>query len=319
MGWFIFWVILALVAGYGSWQYLYQGKIVIGPRMSERAVIVNELGNLIVLGPGTHFLPPGWKEMQRLDTNRDPISVKEEEVKSSNGGLFTLELSFASLIGRRFNRKNGVLRKPPSQRIEEDQQEIDPELIKDVVTRLQFSKGEEKAETLRLLRKAVEATISEYTDDELLLAKDNKPAVPRNWKPEEQWMIDEGHIREIKNAQNDQQFYDHIADLIELRANFLLRDVGINVVSVQIIQPPKFVDKESQKAVESALRAAKLNKFRAADDLSKAQTLSANTPEFGDVCIGEGYQAIGKGVAEAGTNFGKAFGEALGKALKGGS
>ncbi len=288
---------------------LSNNRFQVGPRKSERMVVINLERNMKVLGPGTHVLGPAWTKFQKLDTNRNPSDMKDNKFKFKNGVLGKLTVVFATILGRDFDKKNGILmnheeNRPMTPHEYDDQRFIKDENLLELVTRVNVEKEDDLTTAKQCLEKAIEATMSAYTDTELILFEEtlakraaNQPFIipdPKRLKPGEEWITD--IITPALEPKTDDQLLGGLARLIELRANYLLRDLGINIIGVKIIDPPSYVDPVSQKDLETTARAEKLARVPEVPGFSKAQTASANTEQFGQVCQAEGLIAIGQGL-----------------------
>lgn len=302
--WFLF--------AYAIWSSYLQNAFTVEPNNRERLVIQNVLtGNITVLGPGSHPTAPWWKELERVDLNREPVSVpsKEhsaEEVKTSDGIRLLIEYRLDMLSGRPFHPDTGALGVyDPVTKILTKINVDDPAAVRDeevvlAVTRIDFKQRETRIRDI--VKASLEAELGHYKADELMTPEKNQPEVPKGPPPG-------------PKVTSTADLYKELAALIEALANRGLLFVGINIVDFKITNL-RFADDKLQQALENAKRIAKLREaalqaqyadpsLKGGDRISYREALAAGTDQYGTVTQAEAGRAFGEALADGLKKFGK--------------
>lgn len=315
MNWLsLFVLVLTVASAYGIWQIFFQNQFNVEPGRRERLVIQNNQGDLDVLGPGRHFCGPGWFKFVEVSINRDPIVVTGQTVKCSNGPVLLTDFRYDILHGRPFNINNGVLTV-----IDPDNDtEVKPDLIKQTVIRINDFSAKHREYVAQIVSAAVETTFADYTDAALMTpGKQPNPQVPTQaiidreivvdhpGQPARRWMVDPAQLIQPRLIGTAAELYDQLSRLIELKVNFGLRHLGINILSFRITDLV-YRDAQVQQALEMGARLERLRQaLPAGSDLTDAELLAAGTDQLGITSLGQGIRKAGLAVGEGLRNFGR--------------
>jgi hypothetical protein len=274
---------------YSQWRVYHDNRVTVDPGNRERLVIRDLAGRLDVLGPGEHYLPAWWTEFQRVNINRKAVEATDV-VKALTGVQLDIVYRYDIIAGRRYSRENGQLRLGPTKRID-DASQVNSDDVIEAVTRIEYS--EHEAQIAQRVRFVTETVMASFTDNQLLTPNTSPVHVPRLDLPvEDRWMYDavdpetDNPIFPQRNIpiETVADLYDRLGKLIELRVNFLLRFLGINIVSFHI-SDLKHHDPIIQGALELASRNARLREATANDGLSPVERLAVGTNQFGMTVI----------------------------------
>ncbi len=292
------WVLLAIVV----WALYFRNQQKVEPNNRERVVIQKvTTGEMDVLGPGTHFLGPEWKILERVDLNREPVSVSgdhAEEVKSSDGIRLKIEYRYDMVSGRPFDKKKGTLKVDP-----DNADKVTKEMVISAVTRIDYPKRKDRIG--EIVKAALEEELGQYTADQLMTPGTTGTPVfnaPQSATP--------GGIAP-KSITTTADLYTQLGKCVEERANRSLLHVGINIVDFKVTNL-RFVGDELQKALENEKRMEKL--AAAAEkakrgDMTDREAFAVGTEHQGTVAVAQATtnagQAFGRGLSEIGKGLGK--------------
>lgn len=302
------WEITCLVSlilfGFAIWRMFFSNRIIVEPGPRERVVLRDLRGEMRVLGPGTHYLSPIWKEFRRVETNREPIEVGSDSVKTSTNVMVEIGYRYDILVGRPFDKQNGILMVTNI----DDTSQIDDDEVKSAVSKIDYD--DHKAQIQQRVRSVMEQVFAGLTDIELfLIDTDEKgPVIIPKKEEEPDWIMKAVDIEDrtqrlfpdlpkegIKRAK---LLYDRLSKLIELKVNYDLRFLGINIVSFQITLM-RYLASEMQKALEARQQRERLEEATEGMKLTSAQQFSLNTDQFGQVTQAEAIKDASKNVSEA--------------------
>jgi hypothetical protein len=275
-----------------------------------------------VLESGTHFRPVWWKILERVDLNRENVHVIDDEFRTADGALLTVNYRFDIIAGRSFDEKTGQLKDPDTGALNpnpDDQNLVTEEAIKLAVTRIDFVDREKRV--LGIMRGAVEEELGLYKL-KALVSPSNPKLGGVNFAA---LMIEGKQIHPTATVNTISELYKELAKRIEAHCNKNLTFVGLNITGTQItnLKPSK----ETQESVEKPLRAdyeadaAEQTLDRAAakgHNVSYREALVAEDPAaFGEVTKAEATRDAAAGISAAIKKGTKAISDGLKKFGKG--
>lgn len=285
------------------WSY-FNNRQVVEPNNRERLVIQEVLtGKMQVLGPGTHFLPSGWKELVRVDLNREPKQVpassggEGEEFRTSEGVLGRIEYRYDMVSGREFDQSTGRLILPDQ--VDNPDASVKEWVIALAVTRIDFEARHERIAAV--VSAAIETELGSYTSDQLFrTANSGGFSIPAAAVPEL-------GLNQVVVERAD-QLYTELAKCIEAKANQHLIFVGINIVGFQLTNL-KPASANLQQSLEQEVRTQRHT--AAAHQLIMTAGVGANI-SFREALVATDPTALGVvAQAEATVEAAQAFGEAI--------
>ncbi len=324
--WTLFVSVMVLVIIGAVASLLLQNVVVVDPAGTERKVVTEPSGGLKVLGPGNHYLLPIWRVFgEPVSINREPVDVKENAVKSTSGAVLFVDFRYDIVAGRPFDEDNGMLVHPwdrsKSVKID-DPHTVRDDMIISAVTKIDYSQRQEIV--AQRVDAVVEKVCAWYSDEELMLTGEEGPIVPPVSlimldKDKHDWIRKAGdpetkdllfvreesnkNIPPIRRVTSAAELYQSLSSLIELLVNYELRFLGINIVSFRITNLI-YKDPKVQKALEMKTRLRHARAAKGTDtNLSDAEVLAAS--EEGQL----GQAVLGRGIAEAGREFGRNIGK----------
>ncbi len=294
--WYIF-LPLAII-GWGVYFVLKEklkNRIVVAHDKQERVVIREKnTGRLRVLGAGTHYPTPNWREDFRVDLNQHPRDLNGLTVITRDGIELLVDFRFTVLLGRDFNKLNGQLTSPKKDIIK-DENVLEAVTITDYDKREAFVDGEFSG--------TVDPIFRGYRYEELILPDQQSPhiKIPRQDIIYGDINDPDGHyILRAEDAPDGAAVFRLLEKLIYRQVNYNLRDVGFNIAEVRI-KDMKPKDPEMQRAQD---RVGKVSRLVAATQkipgtgLTEREKFAVGTAEFGSVTQAEATRAAGESFSE---------------------
>jgi hypothetical protein len=304
-----------LLFGYALFRLYFSNRFTVKPNNIERVVVQNAAtGRLKVLGPGTHFLGPGWKELTKIMLNREPVSVSDEEVRSADGNRLEVEYRFDMIAGRPFHPVTGQIGlydpgPPPTfTPISADDRSAvrDREVIL-AVTAINFEQREQRIR--EVVRAALEQEVGLYSADLLTVPQEIAQAARTAGQPLPQIprVATPGGIAPV-DIDNAAVLYRQLAQCVAENANAGLLHVGINIIDFRIMNL-RYKDPKLQEALESKKRLAKLKdaalQLTGRDGITLREGLAAGTDQYGTVVLGEAGRDAADDIGFGLANFGR--------------
>lgn len=314
-------ILVALGIGIVSilWTFLMNHKVV-EPNNRERLVIQDVLtGSMKVLGPGTHFPPPWWKDLERVDLNREPKETIGQEFKTADGVLGLVDFRFDMISGRAYDPVSGRLLDPDG--IDNTERSVSEEVILQAVTRIDYADREQRVS--EIASAVIESELGSYTSDQAFrTAQTAAETLGGFFYVPTQAVPSLGlNTHQVRNAHD---LYEALSKSIEAKINKELTFVGINIVGFRITNlKPKSPAFQESLEIEPRTRrheaAARDMVARAGADanISYREALVATNPDaLGQVAtaeatvesaaaIGEAIKVGAQALAEGLKNFGK--------------
>lgn len=311
-----FWFLVVFVfpwfyLAYLIWRSHLQNTFRVEPNNRERLVLQNALtGGIAVLRPGAHPRGPWWKELARVDLNREPVAVPGEgrpsdEVKTSDGIRLHVDYRYDIITGRPFDDVTGRLTVKP-----DAVDAVQDHVVILATTRIDFADREKRVQ--EIVENTLEAVFGWYQADALMtpedFAKKETLQVPKDrlCGPDNTSRPDDVLA---ENVQNPAKLYEQLAKCVQELANRDLLFVGINIVDFRITNL-RFLDPRLQEALEDKKRKQKLREAakeaqRDGMNLTDREAFAVGTDQFGTVALAEAGQKFGESLADGLRKFGK--------------
>lgn len=296
-----------LLFGYALFRLYFGNRFTVKPNNIERVVVQNTAtGQLKVLGPGTHFLGPGWKELSRVQLNREPFTIASEEARSSDGIRMDVDLRFDLVSGRPFHPRTGQIGiyTPPTPPATEKFEPLDPDdrqavtdvMVISAVTAINYADREKRAR--EVIKGAIDRVVGQYTGEQLTVPGEVPPfSVPPSVPP----LVTPGNVK------NTAELFQQLAQYINEEANLSLLNVGINIVDMRITNLG-YKDPKTQEALESKKRLEKYRKAaREVPGVTEREglALAADPGQYGTVVLGEAGRDAADSIGDGLKNFGR--------------
>jgi regulator of protease activity HflC (stomatin/prohibitin superfamily) len=292
------------------WLIFAGNKFSVEPNKRERLVVQNFInGTMRMLEPGAHFLPPWWDTLERVDLNREPMSVKDDEIRTADGVLAEDSYRFDLIVGRNYNKTTGQLEDPDDPRRPADpdgDHMVKEEPVLWAVSRIDFKTRQARVQ--EIVKGSVEEELGSHTLQQLLTpGRAGGLLLPA-------LQIAGITVCKAKRAKTSAELLTGLAERVEARANKKLTFVGINVTGFQFtnLKAKNLATQDAlEKKVENryAADAARLMMNRAAAAGSpitfNEATASDNPESLGAVVQGEATKSIAVAIREGSRALGE--------------
>lgn len=302
--------VVLLVAGYALVALIQAKNFFVEPGKRERLVIQQVFtGDMDMLGPGTHYRTPWWKELERVDLNREQVTVNGDEIETSNQVTFLPSYRYDQVAGRPYyNEEHRVRGEIPKGKevgdlIHDDvdnENHVTKEAVLEAVTRIDFPKRIDRVK--EIVKNVMEGIIGGLTAEQLM-------------RPD-QYEVDTIDGKSVTPPiKSRKKLLEELAKAINQATNRKLTFVGLNIVSFGITNlVPK--DPELKKAWEKRVRQEELlNAATKAMERSKQEdpdnpftfreAAALGDPAYAQTVQAEAIRSAGKSVGEGLRNFGK--------------
>jgi len=301
-----------LLFGFAIWRLYMQNVIRVKPNNIERVALQNvATGQIRVLGPGAHPIGPGWQELARVQLNREPFTIANEEARSSDGIRMDIHLRYDLLSGRPFHPRTGQIgiyrpgANPPTTEAftplnPDDRQAVTDAMVVSAVTEINYAEREQRAR--EVIKAAIDRVVGQYDGDQLTVPAEAYRTrhfrVPRR---------DTLAGLRAKRVRNTAALFQQLAQYIEEEANLSLLNVGVNIVDVRITNLG-YKDPKTQEALESEKRVEKWKKAAAAaDQITQREglALAADPAQYGNVALAQAGRAAAESIGDGLRHFGR--------------
>lgn len=288
----------------------------------EWAVIADINGNLDALGYGTHSIPPGWKEVDRIPTNVQELSEKGEEVGTAGDNVSVALDEFVTYCaGHKLeDRGDGWF-------VFKDPDDVDDDVDKETVilasTKIDPGKITELTSIEKMIKEVVDSSFEDvfrlYTPDQLValatITKDadrpdtDRPLVPNVVMPE---------LLNCERMSDSKELRRRLAIMVKNIANQQLWKYGLGVIDIKITNL-RYFNPKLQAAAESGqekiliARNIKkvLDELPDAEKITQREALLLGNPTFSDVAVAQLKKESAKILADGGITAAASIVEAV--------
>ena len=281
----------------------------------EWAVIADINGNLDALGYGTHSIPPGWKEVDRIPTNVQEMVEKGEEVGTSQDNVSIALDEFVTFCAGHQLRK----REKDDWYEFVDLEKPDKKTVILASNKIDSGKITELSSIREMVGKIVDAAFEEvfrmYTPDQILNTKHLKPAdLP--WVPH----IPMPELPKREQIGDTDELHRRLAIMVKNIANQQLWKYGLAVIDIRITNLRYFSAKlqaAAESGQEKLMIARNMEKVLEAlpkdGKISLREAILLGDPTYADVAVAQLNKEAAKLLAKGGISAGAAMLAALNK------
>lgn len=264
---------------------------------NKRVVMQHINGDYLVLGHGRNDIPPGFKKIEVVNTNREPINFEDTVLTAGGVRLPSIKGSYSILVGRKTCDK-GCIDK-------EHLTFVDNNLVLQAVVEIaDFAAHQDEVQ--RTHRARLEYVCSRLTQKQILTPKpgEERLRISDLLGDEYDWIYkddDYARFNHLDNfdVRNHGRMKTWIAQVVELLVNLDLKTqrLGLSIIDHKV---DNVVGTEAvQGDIEKLTRVGRLKE--AYEDTNLPEDLYLADPsQWGQIHLGIGLKEIGKGFGSGG-------------------